>query len=63
MLLISRKTNESVHLTDENGNVIATITIMPQRRHGQTSLGINFQNNYKVFRDEILPENIRIFNN
>ncbi|CAK2459670.1 conserved hypothetical protein [Vibrio crassostreae] len=60
MLQISRKCHQSIHIVDENNNVVATITVDPQRRKGQTSLGIGFRNNYKVFRDEKLSSQARL---
>ncbi len=56
MLSISRKEGQSLHLINKNNEVIATIKIQPQRRHNQTSLGINFSTDFKVVRDEKLAE-------
>ncbi|MBY5944666.1 carbon storage regulator [Photobacterium rosenbergii] len=58
MLYLSRKLHESINIVDENNNIIATISIQPQRRSGQTSLGLEFQSNYKVFRAEKTPSHV-----
>lgn len=63
MLSISRKTNEAVHLIDENNNIIATVKIQPQRRNNQVNLGLDFDRNLKIVRAEkFVPDECRVTN-
>ena len=61
MLSISRKTNEAVHLVDENNNIIATVKIQPQRRSNQINLGIDSDRRLKIVRAEKFDPNEFIF--